>query len=202
MDPRCPANPRWRGAAMIDAEAARARREHPENLDKRDLLLAELSTPLSATSKQNCLARIALIEQALAADPDYINALREKAKLYAFLVAEGFSSNPSADLSTALKAADRVLQLAPNDVTALGRKARVLYWQGDLGRISDAASQGDRRSAQGWVAARFTDPDISRSGSPRVDGAYWTAMFIAGVLGTVAGDLIHHNIGLYNASAA
>lgn len=117
---------------MIDAEAARARREHPENLDKRDLLLAELSTPLSATSKQNCLARIALIEQALAADPDYINALREKAKLYAFLVAEGFSSNPSADLSTALKAADRVLQLAPNDVTALGRKARVLYWQGDL----------------------------------------------------------------------
>ena len=27
-------------------------------------------------------------------------------------------------------------------------------------------------------------------------------MFIAGVFGTVAGDLIHHNIGLYNASAA
>jgi uncharacterized membrane-anchored protein len=51
------------------------------------------------------------------------------------------------------------------------------------------------------VAARFTDPDRSRSGSPRVDGAYWTAMFIAGVFGTVAGDLIHHNIGLYTASA-
>jgi uncharacterized membrane-anchored protein len=27
-------------------------------------------------------------------------------------------------------------------------------------------------------------------------------MFIAGVFGTVAGDLIHHNVGLYNASAA
>ena len=52
------------------------------------------------------------------------------------------------------------------------------------------------------IAARFTDPDLARSGSPRVDGAYWTAMFIAGVFGTVAGDLIHHNIGLYNASAA
>jgi uncharacterized membrane-anchored protein len=52
------------------------------------------------------------------------------------------------------------------------------------------------------IAARFTDPDFSRSGSPRVDGAYWTAMFIAGVFGTVAGDLIHHNIGLYNSSAA
>jgi uncharacterized membrane-anchored protein len=52
------------------------------------------------------------------------------------------------------------------------------------------------------IAARFTHPDFSRGGSPRVDGAYWTAMFIAGLFGTVAGDLIHHNIGLYNASAA
>jgi uncharacterized membrane-anchored protein len=52
------------------------------------------------------------------------------------------------------------------------------------------------------VAARFTTPDLSRGGSPLVDGAYWTAMFVAGLFGTVAGDLIHHNIGLYNASAA
>ena len=52
------------------------------------------------------------------------------------------------------------------------------------------------------IAARFTKPDLSRSGSPRVDGAYWLAMFIAGVFGTVAGDLIHHTIGLYVASAA
>jgi uncharacterized membrane-anchored protein len=51
------------------------------------------------------------------------------------------------------------------------------------------------------IGARFTDPDLSRSGSPRVDGGYWIAMFIAGVFGTVAGDLIHHNIGLYTASA-
>ncbi len=52
------------------------------------------------------------------------------------------------------------------------------------------------------IAAGFTNPDFSRGGSPRVDGAYWTAMFIAGLFGTVAGDLIHHNIGLYPASAA
>jgi uncharacterized membrane-anchored protein len=52
------------------------------------------------------------------------------------------------------------------------------------------------------IAAQFTNPDFSRGGSPRVDGAYWTAMFIAGLFGTVAGDLIHHNIGLYAASAA
>jgi uncharacterized membrane-anchored protein len=52
------------------------------------------------------------------------------------------------------------------------------------------------------VAARFTHPNMMRGGSPRVDGPYWIAMFIAGLFGTVAGDLIHHTIGLYVASAA
>ena len=51
-------------------------------------------------------------------------------------------------------------------------------------------------------AARYTHPDLARSASPRVDSAYWIAMFIAGVFGTVAGDLIHHTIGMLTASAA
>jgi uncharacterized membrane-anchored protein len=50
-------------------------------------------------------------------------------------------------------------------------------------------------------AARYTAPDLSRSASPRVDSAYWIAMFIAGVFGTVAGDLIHHTIGMLTASS-
>ena len=52
------------------------------------------------------------------------------------------------------------------------------------------------------VAARFTIPDVARGGSPRVDGAYWAAMFVAGLFGTVAGDLTHHTVGLYAASVA
>ena len=32
------------------------------------------------------------------------------------------------------------------------------------------------------IAARFTHPDMARGGSPRVDGAYWIAMFLAGSL--------------------
>jgi uncharacterized membrane-anchored protein len=51
------------------------------------------------------------------------------------------------------------------------------------------------------LAARYAAPDLSRPASPRVDGAYWIAMFIAGVFGTVAGDLIHHSIGMLTASA-
>ena len=50
------------------------------------------------------------------------------------------------------------------------------------------------------VAARFTRPDPVRGGSPLMDGAYWMAMFVAGLFGTVAGDFIHHSIGLYAAS--
>lgn len=51
------------------------------------------------------------------------------------------------------------------------------------------------------VMSRFTHPDPARNGSPRVDGSYWAAMFVAGLFGTVAGDLIHHTVGLYVASA-
>lgn len=36
---------------------------------------------------------------------------------------------------------------------------------------------------------------------PRVDGVYWQVMFVAGVFGTVAGDLVSHTIGLYAACA-
>ncbi|HKD31688.1 MAG TPA: hypothetical protein VKC66_38010, partial [Xanthobacteraceae bacterium] len=68
----------------------------------------------------------------MAIDPDYLYALLEQARVYGSLVANGFSSDPSADLSNALRAAERALQLAPNGVTALERKARVLHWQGDL----------------------------------------------------------------------
>ena len=118
--------------ASVDAEVARARREHPESLDKRDLMLAEETSSLSSPSKENYLKSIALIERALAIDPDYVTALVEKAQKYAQLVTDGYSSDPSADLSIAMKAVDRALQLAPNDIWALRRKAYVLHAQGDL----------------------------------------------------------------------
>jgi TolB-like protein/DNA-binding winged helix-turn-helix (wHTH) protein len=118
--------------ASIDAEVARAKREHPESLDERDLMLAAAASSLSSPSKENFLARIALIERALAIDPDYVVALGDKANLYAGLVFNGYSSDSSANLSTAMKAADRALQLAPNDVEVLRRKALVLHAKGDL----------------------------------------------------------------------
>jgi tetratricopeptide (TPR) repeat protein len=104
-----------------------------------------------AISKQNLLARIALLDRALAIDPDYVTALKLKASIYATLVFDGFSSEESADLAIAMKAIDRALQLAPGDVDLLATKAFVLHTQGDL----DAAAALIRkvielRPLEGW----------------------------------------------------
>jgi TolB-like protein/Flp pilus assembly protein TadD len=122
--------------AMIDAEAARATRDHPDSLDKRDLMFAAKATSLQQGSKTNLLARIGLNERALALDPNYVWALREDALNLAFLVLGGFSSNREADLARATNAADRALQLAPNDVSVLRDKAIVLRAQGDLDKAA------------------------------------------------------------------
>jgi tetratricopeptide (TPR) repeat protein len=120
------------GRAATDAEVARAMREHPDNLDKRDLMLVYRSSPLAMDTKETIPKSIALIERALAIDPDYVDALVEKANMYAALADQGYSSDPSADLYTARKAVDRALLLAPDNLVALRRKARILQDQGDL----------------------------------------------------------------------
>ncbi|HXA26019.1 MAG TPA: adenylate/guanylate cyclase domain-containing protein [Acetobacteraceae bacterium] len=118
--------------ATVDAEVARATRDHPDSLDKRDLMFVAKSTALQQGSKANFLARIALNERALALDPNYVWALREGALNLAFLIINEFSANRDADLALATNFADRALQLAPNDVSVLRSKAIVLRAKGDL----------------------------------------------------------------------
>ena len=77
--------------ATTDEEAARAQREHPDHLDKRDLMLAASTSSLTLQSKSSTLARIALIERALALDPDYVWALRQNGRKHADLVNRGYS---------------------------------------------------------------------------------------------------------------
>jgi adenylate cyclase len=103
----------------MDAEVARTMREHPDSLDKRDLMFAANTTPLTHISKENSLARMALVGRALAIDPNYLWALRFDGRLHADFVFNGFSSDPDADLAYATKAVDRALLLAPNDYYAL-----------------------------------------------------------------------------------
>ena len=65
--------------ATVDAEIARAMREHPQDLDKRDLMFAAVATSLQSLSKENFLKKMSLAEQALVLDPNYLWALREDA---------------------------------------------------------------------------------------------------------------------------
>jgi tetratricopeptide (TPR) repeat protein len=118
--------------STMDAEFTRAMREHPDSLDKRDLMFAANTSSLSQISKENYLAKIALMDRALALDPNYVWALRSSARMHADLVLDGFSSDRDADLAYAMKTVDRALLLAPNDYFTLIEKANVLRAQGNL----------------------------------------------------------------------
>ncbi len=115
--------------AAVDSESARALREHPNNLDKRDLIFVVTATPMSQASEANLLAQLALIKQALALDPDYVPALRERARKLAQMVLNGFSSDRDRDLAVAVKSVERALLISPNDFWTLREKAVVLYAQ-------------------------------------------------------------------------
>ncbi len=116
----------------VDAEIARAMREHPQDLDKRDLLFAASATSLKPLSKENFVKKMSLVERALALDPDYLWALRLDASWHTSFVLTGFSSDPQADLERAERSLDRLLKLAPEDYGALRIKSRMLRAQGDL----------------------------------------------------------------------
>jgi DNA-binding winged helix-turn-helix (wHTH) protein/TolB-like protein len=119
-------------STVPDVEAARAMREHPDDLDKRDLYLAATAGSWSQLSKEKYLDRIALAERALALDPDYVQALQMAARVRAILVLGGYSSNPELDLARAEKEADRALMLAPDDFWVLVTMATVLRARGKL----------------------------------------------------------------------
>ena len=51
------------------------------------------------------------------------------------------------------------------------------------------------------AAGGLTRGSTARSGTPAIDGRYWMTMLVAGVFGTVGGDMASHSIGLYAAAA-
>jgi tetratricopeptide (TPR) repeat protein len=141
--------------SSVDAEAARATRDHPDDLDKRDLMIAASATPLQQITRQNYAARLALILRALVLDPSYAWALQADGRVRADRVFYGFSPDATADLAQALRSVDQALVLAPNDYAALREKSRVLRAQGDL----DAAAAVIRRliELRPSVSYRYND---------------------------------------------
>jgi DNA-binding winged helix-turn-helix (wHTH) protein/TolB-like protein len=117
--------------ASVDAEAEHAARGHPDRLDKRDLLLMALQTPLGAPTKANYLQRLSLVDRALAQDPNDLLCLERRARLRAEFVLLGYSPDPAADLAIATEAADHALAIDPNRLNSLRVKATVLRARGD-----------------------------------------------------------------------
>ena len=112
--------------ATMDEEARRALRDHAGQLDKRDLMFAAYASNMLQNSKPAIQAQIALIDRALALDPNYVWALRAKARRHADLVILGFSDNFASDVAIAAEAVDRALQLTPNDYSTLKERTYVL----------------------------------------------------------------------------
>jgi DNA-binding winged helix-turn-helix (wHTH) protein/tetratricopeptide (TPR) repeat protein len=117
--------------ASVDGEAWHAGSEHPDHLDKRDLLLMALATPLQTPTKAHYLERMILVDRALSLDPNYLLGLERRARLHAEFVLWGYSSDPAGDLAIATKAADHALTIDPNRLNSLRVKATVLRAKGD-----------------------------------------------------------------------
>jgi class 3 adenylate cyclase/TolB-like protein/tetratricopeptide (TPR) repeat protein len=179
--------------ATREAEVARAMHEHPGSLDKFDLYLAASSGPLQMASKQNSLAHIALLERALALDPDYVIALRSKAHSYADLVLNGFSSDPDADTAIAMKTIDRSLQLEPDDVQGLATKAHVLHAQGDLdGAAALLRKTIELRPLDGWRIRELGQIQISQGHYKEALESFLTAKQLLSPTNPSA----HHSVAL------
>ncbi|MDR3524995.1 MAG: adenylate/guanylate cyclase domain-containing protein [Acetobacteraceae bacterium] len=124
--------------ATIDVEAARARHERPDSLDKHDLLNIALATPLGAPTKEHVQERIALVDRALALDPMFFEGLERQARFHAERVVLGYSSDPASDLAIAEKAASKMLEISPNSLNSLRAKSIVLRAQGNWNEAAAA----------------------------------------------------------------
>jgi uncharacterized membrane-anchored protein len=97
----------------------------------------------------------------------------------------------------------------------IGRRSDVGYWIAIVGLRAAATIVADFLTHDcklGYVATSiilgvatllagyFTRLDEVTRTSPTIDMRYWTAMLVAGVFGTTAGDLASHMIGLYAAA--
>jgi DNA-binding winged helix-turn-helix (wHTH) protein/TolB-like protein len=176
----------WQGS--VDGEAWFAAKDHPDSLDKRDLYLMALATPLQQPTMANYQQRLLLVDRALAMDPNYFVGLGRRARLRAELVLTGYSSNPASDLAIATEAADHALAINPNSLQSLRVKATVLRARGDwtaaemlLRRVltlqpteaNRHSELGECLMAEGRHQEALVSFQTARQFAAGSDGVYW-----------------------------
>jgi TolB-like protein/class 3 adenylate cyclase len=104
------------------SEIARARRKRPENLDAYDWLLRSLPY-IAAFTRQDLDSAKTFLDNAIALDPSYGEALARAAWTHAIKPAFGWSEAPEDDLRRALEYAQRALRAEPENPIALAYSA-------------------------------------------------------------------------------
>ncbi len=108
-----------------------------------------------------------------------------------------------------------ICALAIGADSRFGQRTNAYFWIGIVGLRAAATNVADALTHDfgfgygvtafslavlALVAGCLTRPSPIGGGSPRIDRRYWIAMLIAGVFGTVSGDMASHQFGLYAAA--
>ena len=135
---------------LIGAEAAR-RSEHPDTLD---LLLRARATAIRPATPEIRAERIAILERALAIDPESIEAQSWLANALAGRVSANMTETPKADLARAEELIARVLAASPQSAAAHAARGQLLRAQD---RFAEAIPEYETVLAmdRNWVNAYF-----------------------------------------------
>ena len=146
------------GPKLRKSEIARARRKHPENLDAYDWLLRSLPY-IAAFTRQDLDSAKTFLDNAIALDPSYGEALARAAWTHAIKPAFGWSEAPEDDLRRALEYAQRALRAEPENPIALAYSAyATVLVRRDYETGADLVEKSlaiDPNAAMSWAATRW-----------------------------------------------
>jgi TolB-like protein/DNA-binding winged helix-turn-helix (wHTH) protein/Flp pilus assembly protein TadD len=119
------------GVKLVDIEGARSAHEHPDNPDALDLFLRARSILDRADTLEAMNQAQALLEQAVAKQPDNVAALSELGWLLPRKATNLVDPNRAGDIAAARRWADRALALAPREPASLVAHAAIQVYDGD-----------------------------------------------------------------------
>jgi TolB-like protein/class 3 adenylate cyclase/Flp pilus assembly protein TadD len=129
------------GLQLVDIEARRSERERMSNPTAIDLVMRGQSMINRPASRETMIAGRGMFQQALAVDPDNVDALAGIATTYVFEVLNGYYQDGRAErLRDAKALVQRALALEPHHIVALKANAALLRADG-LFEDAIAASQ-------------------------------------------------------------
>ena len=154
------------GVELVKAEALRAMRERPENLDTLDLRLRGLAILNSNATKATLNEAKALFERARALDPNNAHAMIGLAFTLGWLVNNTWSDDPTRDIDRAEQTIDAALALQPDNSWAHLAKGWIFYakrqWAPAISE-AEAAIADDPNNASAHAAAGYWKMFVGRA---------------------------------------